>query len=121
VWLGVCAREPDAAAGRLSAMATARGRSERRPAFAGALVVTILEALIVLPLGVPVVRKAVVEAQTQLCTYGLDWLASSFAAPAWRTNATTVYVVGTILTAILTIGAVGALAYPKPRSTDGQV
>lgn len=92
-------------------MAAARGSSETRPAFAGALVVTILEALVVVPLGVPVVRKAVGKAQGYLYDFGLDWLASSFAALAWRTNATAVYAVGTILTAILTVVATGALTY----------
>lgn len=93
------------------AMAAARGSSETRPAFAGALVVTILEALVVVPLGVPVVRKTIVKAQGHLYTYGLDWLSSSFAAPGWRTNGTAVYVIGTILTAILTVVAIGVLTY----------
>lgn len=92
-------------------MAAARGSSEARPAFAGALVVTILEALVVVPLGVPVVRKTVVTAHGHLYTYGVDWLAAAFAAPAWRANATTIYAVGTILTAILTVMAIDALTY----------
>jgi len=80
-------------------------------------VVTIIEALIVVPLGVPVVRKTVVKAQEHLYKYGLEWLASSFAAPSWRTNATTVYVIGTILTAILTVVVIGALTYLALRAT----
>jgi hypothetical protein len=98
-------------------MAAARGSREARPAFAGALVVTIIEALIVVPLGVPVVRTTVVKAQEHLYKYGLDWLASSFAAPTWRTNSTAVYVIGTILTAILTVVAIGALTYLALHAT----
>jgi len=92
-------------------MAAARANSERRPAFAGALAVTVIEALVVVPLGIPAVRTATLDAQDHLNRFGLDWLAASFAAPAWRTNATTLYAVGTILTAILTVVAIGALTY----------
>jgi len=49
--------------------------------------------------------------QNDLSRFGLDLLASSITAPAWRTNATTVYAVGAISTAILTVVAVGALTY----------
>lgn len=60
-------------------------------------------------------------AQNHLNRFSLDWLASSFAAPAWRTNATTVYAVGTILTAILTVVAIGALTYLALYTTPAGV
>lgn len=92
-------------------MAAARASSDRRPAFAGALTVTILEAIVVLPLGVPAVRSAILEAQTHLTRFGLDWLPTALAAPSWRTNGTVAYVGGTILTSILLVLAIGALTH----------
>jgi hypothetical protein len=92
-------------------MSAARASSDRRPAFAGALTVTVIEAIVVLPLGVPAVRSAILEVQTRLNRFGLDWLPAALAAPSWRTTGTAVYVGGTILTALLMVVAVGALTF----------
>lgn len=104
-------------AGRLAAMSAARSTNERRPARAGSFAAMIIEAIIVIPLGVPAVRKAIRDSEVDLNGVGLDWLPGSIAAPAWTTSGSALYASGTIITALLLIIGVGLFTYLSLHAT----
>jgi hypothetical protein len=98
-------------------MSAARAQNESRPALVGALTVMIVEALVVLPLGVPAVERHLEHLRLRLVPYGADWMTGALAAPGWHTDGKLLYVGGSILTAVLMVVVLGLFTYLALHAT----